>query len=117
MKNHIAGHGIQTVSRFPVPLLSGAAVIHAVGPGSGDSLPYRVYFVSDTEVWNVLTNFSEELFGLEAHGCNVEGVAVLEAGGIGLHELDGGMQGVGHVHHVHEGAGGDGADEFLPLDG
>ena len=36
-----------------------------------------------------------------------------KARGVGLHDGDGRLQRIGHVHHVHHGAGLDGADEFL----
>ena len=39
-----------------------------------------------------------------------------KASGVGLHNLDGCAQSVGHIHHVHVGASLDGALELLALD-
>ena len=65
----------------------------------------------------MFADFGRDHFGLEAHGRDVEGVAVDEFARVGFHQVDGGFQRVGHVHHVHEGAFRDGADEFLALHG
>ena len=44
-----------------------------------------------------------EIFGCELHGGDVEGVPVDQPGRVGLHDVDGAFDGVGHVHHVQLG--------------
>ena len=39
-----------------------------------------------------------------------------QPGRIGIHDVDGSLQCIRHVHHIHECSGGDRADEFLTLD-
>ena len=56
------------------------------------------------EVRNVLFDLGCHMFRRKAHGGDVERVAVDESGRIRFHELDDGIEGVRHVHHVHVGA-------------
>ena len=55
-------------------------------------------------------------FRIETHRSDVERIAVLQFGGVRQHDVRRRLQGIRHVHHVHEGAGCDRADELLAPD-
>lgn len=114
---HVLRHAVEVVLRFPVPLLAGADVVETVGPAVGNALLERVDVVYHFELGHVLLDGGVDALRVEAHGGNVEAVAVAEARGVGFHQLHAGVEGVGHVHHVHVGALADGAGELFAAHG
>ena len=117
VENHVVGHLLEVELRIPAPLVAGAAVVHVVGPAVGDGLLDGLGLVDHLEVGVAFLDDLVDGLRTEAHGGNVEAVAVDELAGVGLHNVDHGLLGVGHVHHVHEGTFLQGADELLALDG
>ena len=57
------------------------------------------------EAGDELTDRGSDALGVEAHGRDVEGIAVHQSAGVRLHQLHAGTQGIGHVHHIHVGTG------------
>ena len=114
---HVLCHVVEVELVLPIPFLAGAAVVHEVGPRLGNRLLQRVNVIDHLEVGLVLLDGAVNHLGVEAHCRDVEAVAVHEARGVGLHQHLRGMQGVGHIHHVHVCAGLDGAGEALAADG
>ena len=97
---HVARRGVEIVLGAPAPLDPRGVVLEAVGPGVGEGLAHRVDLVADLELRDVAADVGGLVFGTEAHRGHVEGVAVAQARGVGLHQVDGGLDGVGHVDHV-----------------
>ena len=102
---------------MPAPFLAGGAVVEAVRPALGDGLFQGIHLVLHLEVGLATAYLGIDLLGREAHGGDVEAVAVDEFVGVRLHELGAGAQGIRHIHHIHAGALGDGADELLAAHG
>jgi len=117
VENHVVGHALQVVLGVPAPLGAGAAVVHLVGPAVGDGLFDGFGFVDHFESGVAFLDGGIDNLGVKAHGGDVEAVAVDELGGVGFHDVNHGLLGVGHVHHVHVSAFLEGADEFLAFDG
>ncbi len=69
------------------------------------ALPHGIDLVIDDEFRDVLADLRRQLLGGEVHPRDVEGVAVHEPRRVGLHHLDGRLDGVGHVHHVQPAIG------------
>ena len=61
----------------------------------------------------MLLDLSIDRLRSKAHGSDVETVVVDQTAGISLHQLDASVQCVGHIHHIHQRALGDRADELL----
>ncbi len=97
---HHGHHGVQVELGLPAPFAASRGVVQTAGPRIGDALSHRVRVVVDLEVGKVLLDGLSQLRGRELHGGHVEGVPVLQPLWVRLHQLDGGADGVGHVHHV-----------------
>ena len=52
-------------------------------------------------------------FRIKAHGSDVEGVAVNQPWRICVHDVNGSLKGIRHVHHIHEGSLCDRADKLF----
>src|SRR5690606_29488372 len=83
---HVRGHGIEVVRGAPAPLGTGGRLVDAGGPGVGDGLADRVDVVLDAEARQVLADGIGEAGRRDLHRGDVEGVAVLEPRGVGLHQ-------------------------------
>ncbi len=101
---HVVGHRREVEFGIPAPFFAGTRVVHAVGPAVGNRLLDGVDLVVHREAGDVFPDFGGDLLRLEAHGGDVEAVAVLQFRRVRFHQLHDGVQGVGHVHHVHVGS-------------
>ena len=88
-------------------------VVHVVRPRVGDRLPQGIDGVLHDEVGSILADLPVDDLRIEAHRGDVERVAMPEPRRVSFHQTDGSVQCVGHVHHVHERTGLDGAAERL----
>ena len=113
---HVGGHGRQVVGRLPAPLLARGAVVDGTGPRVGDFLP-RVGFVGALKVRDVFLDLGGQLPGRKAHGRHVEIGVVLQAIEISLHQVDGALDTIGHVHHGQHSIGAHKAGVALVGDG
>ena len=110
---HIDRHRAEVILRLPVPLGTGAAVVELIGPALCDTLLERIHIIDHLEVGLVLLDLSIDRLRSKAHGSDVETVVVDQTAGISLHQLDASVQCVGHIHHIHQRALGNRADELL----
>ena len=98
---------------FPVPFHTGASVVELVGPRFGNRLTQRIDLEFHFKFRNVFLDFCIDDIWVETHGSDVERVAVTQTRRIGFHNLDSRTQGIGHIHHVHEGAWGNRTNKLL----
>lgn len=101
---HVGGHSGQVVLRLPAPVGGGFAVVDGAGPGVGDGLA-EVRCVANGEARPDAGDLGGDLRGREADPGEVVGGADLDLLGGGLHQLQRGANGVGHVHHGQRGIG------------
>ena len=109
-------HGIEVKLGLPVPLLSSASIVERIGPRIGDLLTERVEFIVHLEIGDILADLVVDDLGIEAHRGDIERIAMFETSGVSLHDLDCSSECVGHIHHIHESTGLEGAMELFPLD-
>ena len=60
-------------------------MVHGVRPAVGDRLFDGVNLILHFKLGNVFLDLGGDHVGIEAHGGDVEAVAVLQLGGIGFH--------------------------------
>ncbi len=104
MGKHVVDQGVEVVARTPSPVAASLCIVHALRPAVGNSLA-KVRLVVHGEPWHAPCDGRTKLCGTEVHRCHV--VAGMHAQRLlgSRHQLQGGANGVFHVHHRQAGIG------------
>jgi len=116
MIEHILGHGVQVVVGRPAPVVAGGPIVGGGRPGIGNLLAL-VGLVRARKTGDVALDGGSELLGRKAHGADVVAVTHGQRLGVGSHEIEGGLEGIGHVHHGQARVAPEEAGVGLPIGG
>src|SRR5450830_2044101 len=95
---HVGHHLLDADARLPAPVGRGGAVVQALRPGGGDRLA-AVGGVGDFKAGPHPGNRRRQLAGIERDPRHIVGRADFHLVRRGVHQFDGGADGVGHVNH------------------